>query len=304
MRNNWGMNDPQISLSYVMTTFNKLDFLKVTLTHAIAACMPDEEIVVVDGGSADGSGEYLRGLQVDGKIHQFVSEKDAGESHGLNKAILLARGKLIKVITDDDIFHYPAIQACKSFLLANPQVDVLAFDGYGVNRSEKQLAFRATDFKKGFLEWRENRRPFLFSGLSLMFRRQSIPQLGLFNTLVKIVDMEYSMRVTSMKIGIAYYTGLAFVNIVGPESNSVRFSRVLENERKQARQMYLPHEPAVTLRQSARNARAWLGAFRRQILGQEQDTIPHPFAAVAEAARKRLEEDFGKQPAEILYSRP
>ena len=43
----------QYTLSYVLTTFNKLDYLKITLPLLIEARKPDEEIVVVDGGSTD-----------------------------------------------------------------------------------------------------------------------------------------------------------------------------------------------------------------------------------------------------------
>jgi glycosyltransferase involved in cell wall biosynthesis len=93
-----------IRLSYVLTTFNKLSYLKEILEDLINNCKEDEEIVISDGASSDGTITFLESLLRDGKIHQFVSEKDFGEAHGFNKAILLANGELIKLISDDDIF--------------------------------------------------------------------------------------------------------------------------------------------------------------------------------------------------------
>ena len=44
-----------ISLSYILTTFNKLAYLKISLPYLIASRQQDEEIVIVDGGSKDGA---------------------------------------------------------------------------------------------------------------------------------------------------------------------------------------------------------------------------------------------------------
>ena len=117
-------------LSYILTTYNKLDYLKITLPYLLAACYPDEEIVIVDGGSSDGTVEYLQALLDQKKIHYFISEKDFGEAHGTNKAFLAAKGQLLKIITDDDVFDFEALQRCKKFMLEHPSVDILGFDGY------------------------------------------------------------------------------------------------------------------------------------------------------------------------------
>src|ERR1700739_554911 len=130
-----------ITLSYVLTTFNKLSYLKVTLPLLIEARKEDEEIVVVDGGSADGTKEFLSELHNQGKIQTFISEKDFGESHGFNKAFLNSKGDLIKIITDDDVYSFKIIQQCKSFMLQNTSVDILGFDGYSFDLSNEKLSF-------------------------------------------------------------------------------------------------------------------------------------------------------------------
>ena len=85
-------------LSFIIATCNRLSFLKITLQKLIDELQPDEEIVVVDGNSTDGSKEYLQQLFNEGKIHQFISEPDKNQAHAWNKAMLMAQGIVIKKI--------------------------------------------------------------------------------------------------------------------------------------------------------------------------------------------------------------
>ena len=48
-----------IKLSYVITTYNKFPFIKEVLTNLINNKKQDEEIIVTDGKSTDGSVEWL-----------------------------------------------------------------------------------------------------------------------------------------------------------------------------------------------------------------------------------------------------
>ena len=41
---------------------------------------------------------------------KFVSEEDISEGHAVNKGVLLASGKYIKLLTDDDYFYREAIE--------------------------------------------------------------------------------------------------------------------------------------------------------------------------------------------------
>lgn len=234
----------KITLSYILTTFNKLNFLKVTLPLLIAVCKEDEEIVVVDGGSTDGTSNYLNDLFEQNKIHKFLSEKDFGEAHGTNKALLMAEGELIKLITDDDIYHFPAIMACREFMLNNAQIDILGFDGFEYNANQKHQAYIKSDCIEGFKIWKREHTPFHFCGLSYLFRKSSLAYLGLFNPDFKIIDLEYSVRVSTLRANIAFYTGPGYVNIVTPQSNSYKFYKLFDYEKRRLIKMY-PNAKAV-----------------------------------------------------------
>lgn len=227
----------EITLSYILTTYNKLPYLQTTLPLLIAARRPDEEIVVVDGGSSDGAKEYLEGLYQQKQIQQFISEKDTGEAHGTNKAILMAKGLLLKIITDDDVFDFDVIAHCKQHMLSHKTIDMCGTDGFGISALQ-QNSLLITRYCEGFLEWKKTGAPFLFCGLSYLIRKSSISKLGLLSTQFKMIDLEYSARVSAMQANIAFCNAYSFVNIVGADSNSSKFYSNIKVEKNTLEKLY------------------------------------------------------------------
>jgi glycosyltransferase involved in cell wall biosynthesis len=212
----------EINLSYVITTRNKLPYLKEVMKRLLANVQDDEEIIVIDAASTDGTVEYLTDLYKQGRIHQFISEPDKGESHGYNKGFLMARGKLLKDITDDDAYYYPAIQECKKFMLEHEEVDFMSANTAEINLEDsKDLnSFRVlTVFEHFYRRWLENGTVATFSGLPFMIRRKSLALTGLYFTGIINPDLEYSLRITNLNVNIAWNTALLSVRIDNPRSN-------------------------------------------------------------------------------------
>lgn len=207
------------ALSYVLTTYNKLSYLRQVVERLIAARQPDEEIVVADGGSKDGTPEYLQGLFDSGLIQQFVSERDRGEAHGFNKAMLLARGEVLKLVTDDDAFCYPAIREAKAFMLANPEVDVLTGNTGLIHLEKLDSATLYDDVAQNYRRWLLHKEVVWMIGLPLMIRRSSLAITGLFHTGVVQVDTEFTYRITSLNVSLAWSTAMLSVRIENPNSN-------------------------------------------------------------------------------------
>jgi glycosyltransferase involved in cell wall biosynthesis len=197
----------QLTLSYIIVTKNRLSFLKILFDHLLPHLHADEEIVVVDGNSTDGSKEYLEARYKEGNIHQFISETDKNQAHGWNKAMLMAKGIIIKKIIDDDVFCYPAIRKCKNFMLSNPAIDVVISNDLSSKSDDYkniQKSSRLPQFKK----WKNGENPsFTFGDVHMLIRKSSLSYIGLYNTDFIMMDWEYSLRISYLKANIAYYTG-------------------------------------------------------------------------------------------------
>ena len=227
------------NLSFILSTRNRLPFLRITLEKLLLEVLPDEEIVVLDGNSTDGTKEYLQGLYEAGKIHQFISEPDKNQAHGWNKTMLLAKGILIKKIIDDDVFCYPAIRECKNYMLVNSQIDVCISNDLGSNISNPTNIEKYSRYAY-YTRWNKKEIPsFTFGDVHLLLRRTSLAYIGLYNTDFVMMDWEYSLRISYLKANITYYTGYNALSVFHPGTVSANKNTIdLEREGEVGKLLY------------------------------------------------------------------
>jgi glycosyltransferase involved in cell wall biosynthesis len=92
-------NDPLLSI--ITICYNQSD-IDETCESIIAQTFQDFEWIVIDGGSTD---EVLQKLEKYKKrINVFVSEKDNGRYHAMNKGIRLAKGKYLNFLNGGDSY--------------------------------------------------------------------------------------------------------------------------------------------------------------------------------------------------------
>jgi glycosyltransferase involved in cell wall biosynthesis len=229
----------KIKISYILTTFNKYAYLKITLPYIISQLLPDEELVIIDGKSKDETVGFIQ-EQVKNKANIFfLSEEDKGESDGLNKALSFCKGKIIKNLTDDDAFSFYAVREAATYMLAH-EIDIMGFDGFGLSLHLEEFIFGKTNFKNGFDVYLSQKKPFFFCGLSYLIKKSDLPSLGLFSTEYKMVDLEYSFRISSRKCKIGWSNLLTFVNIYNANSNTLLFNKRLEKESLELHKKYCP----------------------------------------------------------------
>jgi glycosyltransferase involved in cell wall biosynthesis len=226
-------------ISYIIATFNRLPFLMITLEKLMSELLPDEEIVVVDGNSTDGSKEYLSQLFKAGKIHQFISEPDKNQAHAWNKAMLMAKGTIIKKIIDDDVYCFAAIRECKNYMLQNPDIDVMISNDLGsslYNYNNIEKSSRLSEFEK----WKSGLSPsFTFGDVHMLIRKSSLAYIGLYNTEFVMLDWEYSLRISHLKANIAYYTGYNALSVTHSQTvSSLKNNELVNEQGKRACKFY------------------------------------------------------------------
>jgi len=96
-------------LTIITATYNSLPTLKLAWSSLLSQTHTDWEWVVQDGGSKDGTQQWLGSLG-DVRVN-WVSESDSGSYDALNKAILRANGEWISLLHSDD--QYPNAEVLK-----------------------------------------------------------------------------------------------------------------------------------------------------------------------------------------------
>lgn len=95
------------NFSIVTITFNHLKGLMRTYESIIAQTYKDYEWIVIDGGSSDGSKDFL--IQHQKNISYWCSEPDNGVYHAMNKGIKHAHGDYLIFMNSGDSFYNPDV---------------------------------------------------------------------------------------------------------------------------------------------------------------------------------------------------
>lgn len=90
------------SLSVIVPSFNQAQFIEETLLSILDQNYPCLELIVIDGGSTDGSVDIIR--KYEDRIAYWVSEPDRGQSHAINKGFEKATGEWIAWMNSDDCY--------------------------------------------------------------------------------------------------------------------------------------------------------------------------------------------------------
>ncbi|MHC4470813.1 MAG: glycosyltransferase family 2 protein [Planctomycetota bacterium] len=88
-------------VSVVIPTHNRRDLLLVTLDSALARIRPEDEVVVVDDGSTDGTAEALAAAP---EQVRCISIENQGPAGARNVGIREARGRYIAFLDSDDLW--------------------------------------------------------------------------------------------------------------------------------------------------------------------------------------------------------
>ena len=177
-----------MKFSIITPSFNQLGCLKRCVASVADQQGVDVEHIVMDGGSTDGTVEFLEEhlansseLKANGYSFSYISEKDDGMYDALNKGFSRASGELFAWLNCDEQYLPGTLQKVVDFYATNPSVDILFGGMLMVNPEGEFLACRkAMPMRRNFLE-----ASYLYNYSCAMFVRESLwKRLGGF-------DVEY-----------------------------------------------------------------------------------------------------------------
>jgi glycosyltransferase involved in cell wall biosynthesis len=138
------MNDARVEqsgplISVVVALFQGADTLQRCIDSVAGQTYAAKELIVVDGGSTDGTREILR--RNESRISYWESEPDRGIYHAWNKGIARARGEWITFLGSDDYFWTADVLERMAPVLARayPAVRIVYGAAVRVNRDGEEV---------------------------------------------------------------------------------------------------------------------------------------------------------------------
>lgn len=186
------------------------------------------EYIVVDGASADDTLNIIRKYRH--KIDHFVSEKDEGLYHALNKGIALATGDIIGILHADDFYIDDHVLSKVADTFKKTNAEAVYADLYYVDKDNTDKIIRK--WKSG--AYSEGK--FLWGWMpphpTFFVKKEVYSKYGDFNTTLRsAADYELMLRfIHKHKISLAYLPEYIVNMRTGGQSNASVKNRVKANQ--------------------------------------------------------------------------
>ena len=128
-----------MKISIITVCFNSAATLLDTLESVRSQSYTDFELIVVDGGSTDGTVAMLADYEKHFGGHmRWISEKDDGIYYAMNKGIAMATGDVIGFLNSDDYyFDNEVLQDIADAFAELPETDAIHGDLLFINANRK-----------------------------------------------------------------------------------------------------------------------------------------------------------------------
>lgn len=223
-------------LSIVTPCYNSQTTLRETIESVHSQGYPDLEHLVIDGGSTDGTLEILRASPQ----LTWISEKDEGQYHAMNKGIARATGEVVAILNADDRYRPGALRAVGEAFARHPEWDALFGDIIYVGDGDREI-FRREEALYDY-------RALLWGAVcyvvhpTLFIRRAVYERLGAYRhrEYISSADYELALRLgrAGCRVGHVPHFLVTYRYHQQGQSSDLRITRNMARENERIRTEY------------------------------------------------------------------
>ena len=182
------------AVSVLMSVRDGAPWVRAAVASVLAQTAADLELIVIDDGSADATGEILAAL-AEPRL-RVERQAPTGLTRALNRAIGLARAPLLARLDADDVALPERIARQRAFLDAHPDVGLLGTGAREVDLHDREVAVVRPPAEDGAIRRALIRtNPFVHS--SVMARRSVLAEVGGYDEALPVAqDYDLWMRMS------------------------------------------------------------------------------------------------------------
>ncbi|MCK4994901.1 MAG: glycosyltransferase [Candidatus Omnitrophica bacterium] len=189
---------PQVSI--IIPTYNRAELIGRSIKSVLQQSYQDFEIIVIDDGSNDNSGEVISSFNDERIIYLRRAER-GGVAKARNEGIIRARGSFIAFQDSDDEWLPEKLEKqIKIFEQATPKLGVVYSNMWKIDKDgKKEQKFAPRIMPEDRIVYKDALRHRLMNiGIvSALINRACFEKVGIFDEkLLRYVDLELLMRVS------------------------------------------------------------------------------------------------------------
>ncbi len=124
-------------VSVIIPTYNRKDYVQEAIDSVLVQTYDDYEIIVVDDGSTDGTGDILR-TQFGARL-RYEWQENRGESSARNRGISLAQGEYVAFLDSDDLALPRRLARAVDALDSDPGVGMVSGQALLIDAQGKRI---------------------------------------------------------------------------------------------------------------------------------------------------------------------
>ena len=177
-------------ISVIIPLYNKRGSIARAINSALSQSPAPREIIVVDDGSTDGSGEIVEAMAIDHPSIKLIRQENRGVSAARNRAIEEAEGEFVALLDGDDIWREGYIAEICRLIERHPDCGAYATGFYIIDGD--QIVKGDTPQMEGPVEFfKESQRHYVLIPSATTLNRALALQLGGFPEGMRMGEDQY-----------------------------------------------------------------------------------------------------------------